>query len=725
MTSIDREQSQSLESGGPRADAVLAGIRGASAGLRVGADRMGTSLGMLGCALGAAAFGLAAHLSPLGAVEVLATFAAMAAGGVALLGRAVPWERSRLCVIVFGSILGLTLGRVGLVITGLVPALRAQGLLIVAVASLALAAVITRGRVWPHPGTDEDKHEAPWITGMIAVVLLLIAPPFWGLGRLTERGYAFVANFNIDFIQHAEITAELTRGIPPQNPLFAGERLHYYWFYHLWPAAVAGLTGVTAREAVELTIPITAALFVAALALALRFEVPARRARFFGIGLGLFAYSYIGLLFVLTLLLPAVAPMIPTHHRLGYTLLSHSWYRDFLYEPHAVTALTLLLLAFYLDRVSAKSRAPLPRLLMGFALGVMLMTDSVIALMGLGWWGALYLWRFVRARESRGLLVVPLVALVAVVGGIVALGVFPSVSSGARPLGLGVHPVAKFGPVYLLVELGPLFLFGLAGLIALLASRRLNGRGDLLVLLGLSVLCAFFVAVPIQPDHVLRKAVKLLQIPLVVLAADAYGAYISRPVSRWLAAGFAIALVAGSVTLGTDMFQYVDLMGKKVQPTIYVSQDEMQVLNWIRTHTPRDAVFQELSEVRPGQRYGDNIGSLVAMFGERRTLVGDSTTPQMFQVPGSKLAGRRQQLERLFTAQDPGTALRVLEQVRPDYLYVEERLPGPVGIIRRLAAAGMLQETYRVGGISVLKMKAGGRAGGGIDVDSQGAGGVP
>ncbi len=43
----------------------------------------------------------------------------------------------------------------------------------------------------------------------------------------------------------------------PENPYFAGQTLHYYWFYHLWPAAIIDLSGVTARSAVALTLPAT------------------------------------------------------------------------------------------------------------------------------------------------------------------------------------------------------------------------------------------------------------------------------------------------------------------------------------------------------------------------------------------------------------------------------------------------------------------------------------
>jgi hypothetical protein len=130
----------------------------------------------------------------------------------------------------------------------------------------------------------------------------------------------------------------------------------------------------------------------------------------------------------------------------------------------------------------------------------------------------------------------------------------------------------------------------------------------------------------------------------------------------------------------------------------------MQVLDWIRISTPPEAVFQMLSEVQPGQKFRDTFGSLISTFGERRTLVGDAKAPQLFAVPPAKIAARRDQLERLFTAQDADTAQRILEQVRPDYLYVDDRGPGPTGAVRQLTMLGVLTEAYRVNNVHVLKL---------------------
>ncbi len=646
--------------------------------------------------------GLMARVSAPGAAALLLTLVAMAFAGVVLVRLAVPSEESNLCLLVFGSILGLLLGRIGLTVTGLIPAAHTQGLLIVAALSLGLGAWLKRGRILSGPGIEEDRADLPWLAAVTGVVLLLMTPPLLAVGRLTERGYAFVAHFNGDFFHHTAIAAELTRGLPPQNPLFAGEPLHYYWAYHLWPAAVAGLTGMPVREAVILTVVPTVALFIAALALVVRLDIPDRRARFFGIGLALFAYSYIGLLYVANVLSPALLRMLPRYFTpdTGYTFLSHSWYRDFLYEPHAVTALTLLLLVVYLDRVSRNSA--LARTFIGLALGVSVATDAFIGVIGLCWYGAACLWRLWQGRGALLLHALPLAVAAALLGGAMVLGILPTSGGAVR---LAVHPIAKFGPLYLLVELGPLFVFGVIGLGLAMASRQVSSSGAMLLLAGPSLLLAFLLMVPLEPNQALRKGMKVLQFPLVVFAANAFAAYTVRPRLPWLSAASAVVLLSGLVTLGTDVFQYVDLLGRKPQPTTYVRPEEMQVLDWTRTHTPRDAVFQSLSEVRPGRSFRDTSGSLISTFGERRTLSGDYRGAELFQVSETAIERRRQRLEDLFTAADARVIREILEELRPDYLYVDEKQPGPVDVIRQLEASGFLHEVYRVAGISVVRVK--------------------
>ena len=637
----------------------------------------------------------AAGLPPGSVATMLATFALMAFAGITVLRRILPEERSPLCVLVFGSVAGLLLGRVGLVLAGVVPALHGHGLVLVAVVAAGTAAALARDVMIPWP--EVDRRELPALAGACAAVLLLLAPPLSRLGAPTEQGYAFVSHFNTDFFQHAAVTAELTRGLPPQNPWFAGEALHYYWFFHLWPAALAALTGVPARDAILLTMPVTAVLFVAALALFLRAYVPARLPRYVGMALGLVAYSYIGLVVVVRLLLPRLLDLAPKYFTPEYTLLSHSWYRDLLYEPHAVTALTALLFALYLDRVSAPR--PAVSILIGLTLGTTIMTDSFIGVIGLGAFGLVYAWRLVRDPRRQWPVVLTGATIVLVLAAAGALHVFPT-SRGA--VALGPHPIAKFAPLYLLIDIGPILIFGVIGLVLVALRSRLRHHDLVIALLVLSLAVSFLVIVPLDPNTALRKGLKTVQISFVLLGAEAVAAYLASRRRWWLSAAGALVVLAAAVTLVTDIAQYIDVRGRSAMPATFLSADELDALEWIRRHTPPESVFQVVSEVRPGSRFRDTAGSLVCTFGERRTLSGDYKAPELFQVDGATIARRRARLEAMFVARDPGAVLAVLRDLRPDYLYMDDRRPGPVALVRSLAAAGALEETYTANHIHVL-----------------------
>ncbi|HEY3066253.1 MAG TPA: DUF2298 domain-containing protein [Methylomirabilota bacterium] len=642
---------------------------------------------------------VAAGLPPSSVAAMLVTFALMAFAGIAVLRRALPDERSPLCLFVFGSVLGLLLGRVGLILAGIVPALHSHALLFVSVAAAVVGAVFARDTV--RPWTEADRREFPVLACVCAVMLLLLTPPLSRLGVATERGYAFVAHFNTDLFQHAAVTAEVMRGLPPQNPWFVGEALHYYWFFHLWPASLASLTGVPARDAILVTIPVTVVLFVAALALVLRAHVTARLPRYFGIGLGLVAYSYIGLLVVVRLVAPRLLDLAPKYFTGEYTLLSHSWYRDLLYEPHAVTALAALLFALYLDR--APGPRPGASILVGLALGTTVMTDSFIGVIGLASFGLVYAWRFVRDPRRRWPALLTLATIVTVLAGALALHVFPTSRGAVAP---GPHPIFKFAPAYLLVDLGPILIFGVIGLALIAARSRIREHGLLVAILLVSLAVSFLIIVPLDPNTALRKGLKTLQIPLVVFAAEGAAAYLVGRRRRWLSAAAGMVVLAGAVTLVTDISQYIDVRGGSAMPTTYLSADEADALEWVRRNTPPGAVFQVVSEVRPGSRYRDTAGSLVCTFGERRTLSGDYKAPEMFQVDAATIARRRARLEEMFLARDPDVVRAVLHDLGPDYLYMDDRKPGPVEPLRELETTGALKEIYSANHIHILAVSS-------------------
>ena len=102
----------------------------------------------------------------------------------------------------------------------------------------------------------------------VALVLLavtaIVGRPYSQVGRLLPEGRAYRAYFTADFVSNMSIVAEVSKGdVPPQNPYFRGDPLHYYWLMHLVPSAE--------YRAASHAISIEQALLVTALWMALAF----------------------------------------------------------------------------------------------------------------------------------------------------------------------------------------------------------------------------------------------------------------------------------------------------------------------------------------------------------------------------------------------------------------------------------------------------------------------
>jgi hypothetical protein len=649
-------------------------------------------------------FGISARVSVQGAATTLASFAILSLGGVVFLRHLVPTIESRLCILAFGPLVGLVFGRFTLLLTGLafgpsaISAAAAHGL--VAGAAILLAAM--KPRSLPAWGL-EDRRELDWILGVSAAVLVAMAISYWRVGAETEKGYAFAPYFSLDFFNHIGVTAEVAREVPPQSPYFAGEHLHYYWFFHLWPAAIMNLAGVSAREGFVLSLPGTALVFVGALAALISSYEPKLRPRYLAVGLGVLAFSYIGLLFVAKQVASHWFASVSRYANVDYSFLSHSWFRDFLYEPHAATAVSLLAFVIYLNNRPATR---VSSVVAGLILGSVAVTDVVVGMSSLAWFGAKSIWPFLRDSRERGLILLSGLACLAVVAGGFALDVFPR---GSGVMQLSLHPAAKYGPIYLLLDLGPLFLFGAVGLYLCLRRGLDASLRSIALLLTVALGLAFLLNVEIEPNHMIRKSIKVVELALVVFAALACSRYVDLPHRHWLRIGGGIAILAGFVTLCTDLIQYVDLDLERRPGTLYMSSDKKAVLDWLRTHTQKDAIVQLLDEVRPGQELlstgyvvNAEFDNSIPGLAERRTLHGNLKWNRVTHVGDKPLEERRAILERVFLAADGTTLKKCLDSLPRCYLVLDCSAPGPVKAVQELVVSGYLEEVFQAGKFRVL-----------------------
>ena len=73
---------------------------------------------------------------------------------------------------------------------------------------------------------------------VLLVVTLVVGLPFAHVGEDLPEGRAYRAYFTADFVWELAVVAELAKGdMPPRNPYYLNDDLHYYWLMHLLPAA--------------------------------------------------------------------------------------------------------------------------------------------------------------------------------------------------------------------------------------------------------------------------------------------------------------------------------------------------------------------------------------------------------------------------------------------------------------------------------------------------------
>jgi hypothetical protein len=620
-----------------------------------------------------------------------ATVGCSAVLGAALMRRLISDERSVLSQLVFGAVVVLTLGRMLLMLMSFVVRFEvvAYGILGAAVvASIAVVRGPNRLRLALTASEAAVSRQILWLAAGLSVAMGLA---FFGVGVPTPSGFAFPSYFNDDFLHHGSVARELTRGVPPTNPYMAGAPMHYYWFYHLWPAAVLATAYVTALQAMTATAPFVALVFVAALMMTVRHRDAG--ARCLAVAVALFASSLVGVLASAAIVLPALH--ISAWERLfgglsvsgapSFSFISHSWFRDALYESHALTALSMAMTVFYLRRwVFAHANAA-TAIVQGVLLGMMFMTDAIIALVVTAFCGLESLLQLLRKPEVRRSTVILGLALVGTVLLTIALGAVP-VQGGL--LKIGLHRVALVAPFYLAIEVGPLVLLAVIGF---LMSRRSAATPERSVWLGLAGVCLFamfMVMVPTELNLVLRKSLKVLQIPLVVFAAPTCAYLLKTPARRALVG---VVFLVGGLTTMTDLRHYLHPVTPYVS---YISPSEMETMNWLRRCTSPDVVVQDIAAVQPGDKYKDTFYSVIAAIGERRTLWGDIYHPYLFRADEMAIQVRRRDVELIGLAPTPSALQAALSQLSFDLLYVDRTGRGPVDAVSALAGAGFLHKFY-------------------------------
>jgi hypothetical protein len=520
-----------------------------------------------------------------------------------------------------------------------------------------------RSMVSPAPAADDapaDRTAWAWMLGAALFVALPVLLNAW-------------TRYRSDTWVHAGIVYEISeRGIPPQDPRFAGMRLNYVWFYNLFLALLDGLRGGSPFTAIITANVCWMGAQVALgwqLAWTLWRERAAARAALPLLVLGLNAGAL--LLWPLWLLRAVVgdvrgfveARRIMTEARWGtvdvihqlnapYAYMVNSWDKFTIGTALGYAYLLLLVLLWAAARWLEASRpdaGPAASgawrwLVVAFAAaaGTMLF-HSVVGLSVIPVsLGACLVFALLARRDAalgnplrQGALAIAMAA-----GLVVTLPYFRSIVSGWEAERSGVaHTYLKLGwrmPWTLVTACGVAAAAAWPGLRRAWTERR---RAALWLGVWALGMAAFACVVHLPQDNE-HKFVWQVFMPLAVIGGVGFPALLAG-VRRRLGAPLSAAVLAIAFVLPSVLFLvgYASDPAGASAPETHRGPAERELYAWVRTHTPVDAVFAD-----------DRGRDVLLVESRRRLLVGTVFGPEKAAFPSGEMAHRRAVMADLYSS---------------------------------------------------------------------------
>jgi hypothetical protein len=548
----------------------------------------------------------------------------------------------------------------------------------------AVLCAVAGGLVRPQPNASPPADRGAWLVA-IALALLVALPT--ALDPVTRESG--------DAMFHSQIVSEIRlRGLPPENPSYAGLPMNYVWQLHVWGASLAEATGLTAFQ----VFPWIGGLMMASLAfgmfrLASLFWGDSLVARLapavVALGMNALGWAHMFARLLISPLLRGFRQGMPVFEaRISHWFVSPNAVHicrsmifrsdfvlcSFLYKflcANAIgTALALIAATWVLVAVRLKEGGG-GRLV---AIGVVAMgaaaihpvvgvPASVALLFGLA--------LATLAPGARGRTVAPALAVVA------GLAFAVPVLWFMLHTGLSGGPPSRFHIVRpnlppLAQGLVVVILPALQGWTAVrrrVPELALLGLGFALVSLAVAV--AFDTPVPvtaIYPVYTAYFGVALFAAAGVAAWATALARRIG-PAWAWMLV--ALVFLPNALMLFNGFARQAPTWGLAGYPE---TPDEIALFDYVHGHTPVDAIVIDVQHA---------YSSSVAAYAERRGFFGggDRSEAAVLGYPADVLAERRRAVTRLLL--EPGfddTTLAVLRAIRPP-LYVIARRTLPRDLI--------------------------------------------
>ena len=336
-------------------------------------------------------------------------------------------------------------------------------------------------------------------------------------------------------------------------------------------------------------------------------------------------------------------------------------YRGFVFDPHHMFAICLMILTFLLFRRVLHKPSWIVAAAALFLLGGVAGHSAFVAYTAVLW---IAVWLSIELIKGRA----PFLKNGKFLASAAFIVLFYAIFYFRFP---GFYEMEKSGldigmssqtPLFLLIDFGALLILGTLGLV--LGIKKKDGRilpVAVLLLIGFSQL--LFTFFPEWPHDLSMKTGHSISIALACLSAHFFSKQAAGTVRRRIAKlGFAFIIFPALPTLAMDWYNLQQ--SDSEQSDTLITNEDLAACKWINKNVPEDAVVQSFPF-----RDGIAFYSLIPTFAERRTALGDLMHSRIFQGDTERNKNRRKLINLMFLTESPEQTWSIGQNLGIEYIY--------------------------------------------------------
>lgn len=605
---------------------------------------------------------------------------------------------------IIGATFGITLSGYTAVVTSFVAGWSPKWIVASILGLSCICALLSRalkGRC-ALPTRGWARVDSAILPGIGTVLVLFSTSPVMHVGKLTARGYAYTWLYGLDFVARSDFALSMTGKLPPNFYWMTGVPLRMYLVGYAAPAFAVSASG-RAIDSHAMLLLMTLAfgfLLLGCLFIFLRTMFSDTNVLVSTMFTSLVAYSYYWVYDA------AKAPFIQPGHRFDFhDSVSHLFQRTILVEPQAALTTSLLLIILtFLTFTGYRLKNFSLAVFLGICLGLSFGSEAMQGMVAIGWFGLLYLLRFIIVKGTLREELFPFLATVATTGVVSAsyflVGMYQRSSSHLVTVDFNTW-MLKYGVFFLLAEFGPLIILGIWGAVRWWRQGREPMAWGPFLLAFVAMVPVMFLQQVTTPRP--RMADRLLPITLLVFSAYLFKELWSSRGTR-VSRSWALALILLAVpTFFTDIYYTSNV--DDLYNTRYVLTEDMAACKWIRQNLPESAIVQGTYNYYITPDRGLYF-SLISSFAQRPQVLGWFSGAATLVDDGWDIARqRRAEIESTMGSGNLNSLVGFLNKYSVDYLYVgtaEQRLYHPLLPLVQ-GAPDDFQQVYSKDGVFIFR----------------------